>query len=111
MAGDIVYFAIPAPDSERGKAFYGSLFGWEFEPGNVPDGYQISGVTPMGGLAGGGEASAPKVWFGVDDIDDAIARVRELGGEADEPERIASGFMASCRDDQGTSFELWAPAS
>jgi predicted enzyme related to lactoylglutathione lyase len=48
------------------------------------------------------------VWFEVDDIEAALARIRELGGEAGEPGEIASGYMASCRDDQGTPFNVWA---
>ena len=111
MAGDLVYFVIPVGDGERAQAFYGDLFGWGFEPGNVPGGYQITGSTPPGGLYGGGEGSRPLVYFSVDDIQAATARVRELGGEADEPQQIASGWMADCRDDQGTHFSLWAPPS
>jgi predicted enzyme related to lactoylglutathione lyase len=107
-AGDLVYFMVPVPDGERAKAFYGELFGWRFESGNVPGGYQIANSTPPGGLFGGGEGNAPVVWFEVDDLDAAIARVRELGGEAGEPEDIASGRMASCRDDQGTELNLWS---
>lgn len=109
MAGEIVYFMLPVPDAERAQGFYGGLFGWQFEPGSVPGGYQITNSTPPGGLFGGGEGSSAEVWFGVDDIDVALTRVRELGGEADDPEEIESGFMASCRDDQGTRFNLWAP--
>jgi uncharacterized protein len=109
MAGDLVYFVVPAGDAERAKAFYGDLFGWGFSPGNVPGGFNVEGSTPPGGLFGGGEGSSPQVYFSVDDIDAAVAKVRELGGEAGEPEEIASGFMAECRDDQGTAFNLWAP--
>lgn len=110
MAGDLVYFVVPVPDAERGKAFYGRLLGWEFEPGNVPGGFQISDTEPPGGLFGGGPGSSPSVYFRVDDIDQAVATVRELGGEViAQPEEIESGFMASCRDDQGTEFNLWAP--
>lgn len=40
-----------------------------------------------------------------------VARVRELGGQADEPVEIPSGTYsgtyARCRDDQGTPFSLW----
>jgi len=32
--------------------------------------------------------------------------VRELGGEADEVQHGAHGSYASCRDDQGTQFNL-----
>jgi hypothetical protein len=56
-----------------------------------------------------GEAGPPRVFFGVDDIEAGVARVRELGGEAGEPQEIESGFMAECRDDQGVPFGLWAP--
>jgi uncharacterized protein len=109
MAGDVVYFMLPVADADRGEAFYGQLFGWEFARGNVPGGFQISNSQPPGGLFGGGETGSPQVWFGVDDIESAAAKVRQLAGEAGEPEEIESGFMAGCRDDQGTEFNLWAP--
>ena len=108
MAGDLVYFTIPAPDGDRAKDFYGALFGWEFAAGNVPGGFQITNVSPMGGIHGGDTPGSPRVWFEVDDLDAALDRIRELGGEAGAPEEIASGRMASCRDDQGTSFNLWS---
>ncbi len=111
MPGDLVYFWIPVPDSGRARAFYGALLGWEFGPGNSPDGLQVTNVAPRGGLRGGDEASHPHVCFQVDDMDAALARVRELGGEADEPQEIASGSYVSCRDDQGTHFFLWAGRS
>jgi predicted enzyme related to lactoylglutathione lyase len=109
VAGELVYFVVNAADAERAKGFYGELFGWEFAEGNVPGGFQITNTEPPGGLFGGSGASAPKVWFKVDDINEGIERVRALGGEAGEPEEIASGFMASCRDDQGSELNLWAP--
>jgi predicted enzyme related to lactoylglutathione lyase len=40
VAGDLVYFVIPAADAERGRSFYGDLFGWRFTPGSVPGGLQ-----------------------------------------------------------------------
>lgn len=109
MTGELVYFWLPVPDAERAQAFYGDLFGWQFAPGNVPGGYQITNATPPGGLHGGDESSSPQVCFGVEDMRAALERVRELGGQADEPQEIASGSFASCRDDQGTRFFLWAP--
>jgi len=111
VAGDLVYFWIPVPDGDRARSFYSGLFGWEFAPGNVPGGFHITNVSPAGGLHGGGEASAPNVCFEVDDIHAGVARVRELGGEADAPQDIESGWFVACRDDQGTRFHLWAPKS
>lgn len=55
MAGDLVYFVMPVADADKGKAFYGELFGWDFTPGSQ------------------------------------------------------SGYMADCKDDQGTSFSIWSP--
>lgn len=109
MAGELVYFTVNAADAERAKRFYGELFGWEFAEGNVPGGSQITNVAPHGGLFAGGDRTAPQVWFQVDDIEVGVERVRALGGEADEPQAIASGFIAACRDDQGNELNLWAP--
>ena len=38
------------------------------------------------------------------------ARVRELGGKADEIFKSDSGSGAVCSDDQGTEFSLWQAA-
>lgn len=44
---------------------------------------------------------------GVDDVNVAIERVRELGGTADEPVIIAAGRFANCVDDQGVQFSVF----
>ena len=106
--GDLVYFTVPTRDADRAQAFYGGLFGWQFSPGNVPGGFNIENASPRGGMFAGGDDTVPKVWFMVEDIHAALTRVRELGGEAGEPEEIGSGHMAACRDDQGVEFNLWA---
>ena len=31
MPGQIVHIEIPADDTEQARAFWGSLFGWQFE--------------------------------------------------------------------------------
>ena len=108
MPGDLVYFMLPVADEERAHAFFGGLFGWEFAPGNVPGGSQITNSTPPGGMFAGGDQGPPQVWFEVDDIETAVTRIRELGGQAGEVGEIESGHIASCRDDQGTPFNVWA---
>lgn len=107
MDGELVYFDIPVADTGRARAFYGGLFGWQFAPGNFDDYLMITNATPMAALDGGGEGSRPRVYFGVRDIAVAVARVRDLGGHADDPRGIPSGHFADCRDDQGTQFRLW----
>jgi predicted enzyme related to lactoylglutathione lyase len=59
----------------------------------------------------GGDASGPELYFMVDDLEAAVARVRELGGEADEPQPTEGGRFSSCRDDQGARFGIWAPGA
>jgi predicted enzyme related to lactoylglutathione lyase len=109
MAGDLVYFWIPVPDGEAAKRFYGELLGWEFTPGDHAEGTQITNVTPHGGISGAADsASHPQVVFQVDDLDAAMEKVRELGGEVGEPQPAGEGRSVECRDDQGTSFHLWA---
>jgi uncharacterized protein len=107
MSGDLVYFVVPSGDAERSKAFYGGLFGWQFSPGSVPGGFNIEGSVPPGGLFGGGDGESPSVYFDVDDIQAAVVQIRELGGEAEEPQQIQTGWMAACKDDQGKAFNIW----
>ena len=109
-AGDLVYFVIPAADADRAKAFFGGLFGWEFSAGNVPGGFNIEGSTPRGGLFRGGTGSRPLPYFEVGDIDAAVTKIRTLGGQAEDPQEIASGRMSHCKDDQGLEFGIWQGA-
>jgi uncharacterized protein len=110
-AGDVCYFVLPVGDAARAQAFYGGLLDWRFTPGNVPGGSNIEGVSPPGGMYEGGEGTGPELYFMVDDLERAMARVRELGGEADEPQPTDGGRFSRCRDDQGARFGLWAPDS
>ena len=110
MAGDLVYFVVPVQDAEKGKAFFGELFGWSFETGNVPGGFHIHGSNPPGGMFAGG-GGQPSVYFSVDDIHAAVTRIRELGGEAGEPTEAGDfgRYAYGCRDDQGVRFGLHEP--
>jgi predicted enzyme related to lactoylglutathione lyase len=46
MANNIAHFHIPCDDVERGKRFYGEVFGWRFEPWGPPGFYLIETGTP-----------------------------------------------------------------
>jgi hypothetical protein len=49
-----------------------------------------------------------RAYFDVDDIKAGAARVRELGGEADEPRPVPGmGWFATCKDIEGNEFGLW----
>jgi predicted enzyme related to lactoylglutathione lyase len=116
MAGELAFFEIGVEDPERGRAFYEGLFGWTFEPGPSGEGFAITAPNLPGGMHGGDKGANPYVFFKVDDIETALERVRELGGEVEEmgiegdEDAIARfGRFKLCRDDQGSSFGLHQP--
>ncbi|MGB3230509.1 MAG: VOC family protein [Mycobacterium sp.] len=105
--GELSYITYQVPDSDAFKAFYSRLLFWSFEPGHVQDGWQISPTHPMAGVAGGTDAPVTVPMWTVEDIDAAVARVREAGGSViGEPSRQPYGMSALCTDDQGTRFYL-----
>ena len=108
--GQLFYFTFGVPDGARAEAFFGQLFDWEIVPGSQPGGYHIANPTPPGGIAGGSAQPDVTLYFRVADIGAAVARVRQLGGRAEEPVLWASGWSAACHDDQGTPFSLSEPA-
>jgi predicted enzyme related to lactoylglutathione lyase len=107
-AGDLVYFWLSTRDAEKAKQFYGGLLGWRFSEGNAPGGWNVEGSTPPGGLHGGGGEARANVCFEVDDLEAGMEKVRELGGEAGEPQPTEAGRFSICRDDQGFEFCIWA---
>ena len=117
MAGEVSFIEFGATDAMTARSFYGKLFGWSFEPGPGGDGYLIRGVGVPAGIHGGDEGASPYVFFRVDDLDAALARVEELGGarepagedHGDEDQAARFGRFALCRDDQGSAFGLHEP--
>jgi predicted enzyme related to lactoylglutathione lyase len=57
-------------------------------------------------LSGGHDVTTVLPMYRVDDIDDAVARVRAAGGSATDPENQPYGLSSECVDDQGTRFYL-----
>lgn len=106
MNGQVTYFELPSTDIESTQRFWGTLFGWTFVEGNFPGYSMIHGSEPMGGSPHDDSARHPRVFFAVDDIAAAVARVRELGGKAADPVTIPSGSYAHCTDNQGVEFSL-----
>jgi predicted enzyme related to lactoylglutathione lyase len=116
MTGELGFFELGVQDAERGRVFYEALFGWRFAPGPSGEGFTIATPTIAGGMHGKDPGTAPYVFFDVDDIDAAVERVRELGGEiletdAGESEESVAQFgrFKLCRDDQGSTFGLHQP--
>jgi len=112
MPGDIVHFEIPADDTAKAREFYSSLFGWQFQEYPGPFEYHMTEISP--GRTGGAITNmepgkkGTRAYFSVEDINAGAARVRELGGEADEPRPVPNmGWFSTCRDPQGNEFGLW----
>jgi predicted enzyme related to lactoylglutathione lyase len=111
MPGQIVHIEIPADDTEQGREFWGSLFGWQFESYPGPNEYYMTQVSEQQGAAVTNMEPGkrgPRVYFDVDDINAGATRVQELGGSADTPAPVPSmGWFATCKDPHGNEFGLW----
>ncbi|GAA0635204.1 VOC family protein [Brevundimonas lenta] len=107
------YFTLDTPDIAKARAFYGALFGWTFdEASSSPTYAHVADSTPAFGFTKVERArDFTHLYFRVDDVDAACARVGELGGKAAMPSDSASGRSAVVCDDQGVSFSLWQPAA
>jgi uncharacterized protein len=103
------------PDIDGAAAFYGGLFGWQAEdasPGEDAGGYRYFrlGGADIGGL--GPQQGPATTWAGyvaVEDVDAAVARVKDLGGTvlAGPIDVFTQGRMAVVADDQGAPISLW----
>jgi uncharacterized protein len=111
MPGQIVHIEIPADDTEQGREFWGSLFGWQFESYPGPSEYHMTRLGEQQGAAITNMEPGKRgmrAYFSVDDINDGVARVDELGGKADQPMPVPSmGWFATCTDPHGNEFGLW----
>jgi len=107
------------PDPEAAVAFYGGLFGWEFEdraPSESPTRYFVAQL-PGGEVAAVASASdgAPADWntyVWVDDTDQTTAKATAAGGTVlMEPADVGdSGRMAALADPSGAGFCVWQAA-
>ena len=114
MAGKLVHFEVPAQDTRRALDFYGGLFGWEFQAyeGSPSEYHMTRTAEDQGGAvhdaAQGGGIPGIFPYFDVHDIRAAGARVRELGGKAEEPGPVPNmGWYCRCQDTEGNDFGLW----
>ncbi len=111
MPRQIVHLEIPADDTAKAREFWGSLFGWQFEPFPGPTEYHVTRIDERSGAAITGMEPGkrgPRVYFDVDDINQEVGRVQELGGEPGQPMPVPNmGWFAVCKDTEGNEFGLW----
>jgi uncharacterized protein len=110
----IVHFEIPAGDAGRASGFYSSLFGWQIGD-SMMEGFEyrmLQASDSQGGAIMQSDApgSGLVVYFDTNDIEASSAKVRELGGSAEEKQPVPThGWFARCKDTEGNSFSLWQP--
>lgn len=110
MAGKIGHVEWPAQDVDRATGFYRELFGWEFQDSGMPGiSYMLFQAEPPGAVyqSQSGE-KGPNVYFVTENIDGDVAKVRELGGRADDKQPIPGiGWFARCEDSEGNPFSFF----
>ncbi|MBA3781993.1 MAG: VOC family protein [Nocardioides sp.] len=109
-------------DPEASKNFYGDLFGWQYDDQPMMDGdtqvgnyamAQIQGASVAGvGSQFGDAVGQPASWgvyLAADDVDAAVARARDAGGQVlAEPLDVGDqGRMAWVADPVGAAIGLW----
>ncbi len=106
------------PDVDAALAFYGALFGWDFEERLPPGAGERYAVASLGGqdvaaIASGAGVPEWITYVAVDDVDASCRGVPDLGGEVlSGPTTIGPpGRTASVRDPQGATFRLWQPGT
>ena len=113
--GRVVHFEITADDPERAVRFYSQVFGWFVEKWQGPEDYWScsTGEETEPGI-NGAIMRRPATFGGtidtmdVDDIDKAIERVKEAGGELVQERHTIPyvGYHAYCTDTEGNVFGL-----
>lgn len=126
--GHVGWTELNAADGPNALPFYADQFGWTEAPfppmeGDLggeqpePQFYQIFSTVGEGGMSGGigtKPAEAPAHWlfyFNVDDIDSAVQRVTDGGGQVvfGPSEVPGGGWIINAVDPQGAMFALTGP--
>jgi uncharacterized protein len=125
MPNRIVHFEIEAVDRERAKNFYTQAFGWQMQQMGEEMGNYVVVTTgdpkEPGGINGGifvpmpgssKELNAYSCVVGVENIDEAMAKVRSAGGQVmgDKMDIPTVGIYARCKDTEGNIFTMLQPA-
>jgi predicted enzyme related to lactoylglutathione lyase len=104
--GEASFIEIGAANAARTSDFFSSLLGWQFE--TQGGGFSSASAGVGIGVHGDDPDLNMRVYFVVEDLDQAMARVRELGGKAETqgPGDPVFGRFADCRDPDGVQFGL-----
>lgn len=90
MPNHVCYFEFMVSDTEKAKAFYGSVFDWKFSEYDKMPGYISidTGAEPSGGMMKKPDEAPHNhlgVYFSVDSIDETLKKVEAGGGKILHP--------------------------
>ena len=116
MANPFVHLELNTPDLGKGKAFYGAMFGWQFQDMDMGAAGVYSTFKPDDG-PGGGMVSMPggtHAWLpyiGVEEIHAATEKARSLGANVsmDSQEIPNVGWMSMMTDPTGCTIAIFQP--
>jgi len=113
--GALSWNELSSPDVDGSKSFYSSMFDWSIEPfeGSPQPYWSIkNGDRNNGGIRELDSPGPPPHWlvyFAIDDIDQGLAKVEQLGGTKHVgPIDIGIAKIAVVADPQGAIFALYA---
>jgi uncharacterized protein len=115
MPSPVVHFEIGCRDGAKAQAFYGKLFGWEFDvhgPARMIRTGMKEGIQGHLNSLGHEPHNYTVVYVQVADIEATLASAQKLGAKTLVPkmEVPGMGHFAWLADPEGTMVGLWTPA-
>ncbi|MEZ4425541.1 MAG: VOC family protein [Gemmatimonadota bacterium] len=114
--GDISWNELMAGDLDKAWSFYSDLFGWtkgeamDMGPMGIYQTFHTGQEHPMGGMMNKPPEVPVSAWMHyirVDDVEAAVDRVKQNGGQLMHgPMEVPGGKVAACTDPQGAWFAL-----
>ncbi len=118
--GAVHWNELMTSDVKKARAFYATTLGWTYDDMPMPtgtytiamaDGQMVGGIFDV---TAAGLPLQPDVWFtyfAVDDLDAALARLKQAGGTVTREPRETPGVgrWAIVTDATGASFSLMTP--
>ncbi|MFQ5591221.1 MAG: VOC family protein [Phycisphaerae bacterium] len=112
MPNPLCHFELMSNQPEQCKEFYGKVFDWTFDDDSMPD-YTLvnTGAEPTGGIflkPSEAPSACANLYFSVDDIDETLAKVAELGGTVIVPKTAIPGVghFAMFADPEGITIGI-----
>jgi predicted enzyme related to lactoylglutathione lyase len=111
MGKKIVHVEFPAKETDRGEKFWEGFAGWSIENAGMEGiDYRMFQEDGWGGAVYPNQdgETGPVIYFDSQNIDADLAKVRELGGNAEDKQPIPHvGWFGRCKDTEGNSFSLF----